>query len=755
MALLEKPGPCVLPGLLLAASLAACGRSPPVTSSLARAAADTQTISFAAGSGKLVVQRSPFRMSLQNLQGQTVLAEVENGGAAPMPIAALIEPAPLGMELPKAPALYAPLAFVVGAQVPAQIPAGPWEANLLTGTAAGIAYHATEVTEAAALDGKLTIAVATNDPSGRTLQVTLTDAGNGGIRIQVQPLPATGVALMSDAFAAQADDAFHGFGGRHNALDQRGEDFLGWIQQQNFGAGMFQPIADLVPGGGPQYLFPNGRSAAYYVAPSFISQRYGFLLERDELSRWRMASDRSDAWQVQVAAPALDYSVVAGAPPETLAAVTALTGRHRVPPDWALGVILDRATIAFTQTAAQYEAQVRDDLAQIDALALPVSGYRIEGWFELSTAVRAPLIAEFKQRAIRTLTYFRAFSSIDGAGTEDAGSFTDALTRGYASKTLLGTPYVFGGNFFGPSVLIDFTHAPAVDWWKARIKAALDEGADGFMQDFGEQTMDDMQFADGRNGAALHNRYPALYHRATREALDEWLAAHPGHDDIWFFTRAGYAGIDGTARYEGANFAGDGNTDWSVSSGLASQAPDMLNRGIAGACGFTTDIGGYFDYISPATTKELFIRWAQWATLSPLMRLHGSVKAGTHMPWTYDAETVAIWKALSGLRYRALPYIKRVWAQAEATGLPVARPLWLMFPGDAQAAQQQQEWMLGDDVLVAPVVEQGATSRSVYFPAGCWQPGAGGESVTGPASRDIPAPLDTLPYFFRCGTRPI
>ncbi|MGH8560417.1 MAG: TIM-barrel domain-containing protein, partial [Nevskiales bacterium] len=592
--------------LFLCLTIAACGGDD--ATGLRAPVIDDQHVHLGTASTTVVVERRPFRLTLYDAAGRPVLSQVENANASPMPIAAIAEPAPGGGELPKSPSLYAPLTFVLGVQLLPQIPAGPWEANVLTGTATGLAFHATEVTAATATDEGAELTLATNDPSGRVLKLTLSAADNDGIRVRVRPEPATGVALMGDSFVAAQDDYFRGFGGRHNALDQRGSDFLGWVMQQNAGAGMFQPIADVIPGGGPQYLFPNGKTAAYYIAPSFIAPHYAFLLERDELSRWRMASDRADAWQLQVAAPALDYSVVAGTPAQTLKALTDLTGRHRVPPLWTLGVLLDRSTIAFTQTPAQYAQQVRDDLARIDELGIRTSGYRIEGWFELAPALRQELIAEFKRRGIRTLTYFRAFAAPDTAGTEDPNTFIEAVSQGYVAKTLLGTPYLFGGNFFGPSALIDYTHPPAVQWWKDRIKAALDDGADGFMQDFGEQTMGDMVFADGRSGLALHNRYPVLYHRATREAIDEWRAGHPGREDIWFFTRAGYAGLDGSARYEGANFAGDGNTDFSVSSGLAAQTPDMLNRAVGGAYGFTTDIGGYFDFVTPETSKELLIR---------------------------------------------------------------------------------------------------------------------------------------------------
>src|SRR5204862_6415281 len=179
-----------------------------------------------------------------------------------------------------------------------------------------------------------------------------------------------------------------------------------------------------------------------------------------------------------------------------------------------------------------------------------------------------------------------------------------------------------------------------------------------------------------------------------------------------FFTRAGYSGTPGAAASESANFPGDETTDWSRSAGLASQTPDMLNRAIGGAYGFTTDIGGYFD-VGPyeATTKELFTRWAEWAALSPFFRLHGSVAAGTHVPWSYGSRTLATYKRLIRLHLRARSLILRLWREARRTGIPPTRPLWLAYPDDARAAVQDQEWLLGTNVLVAPVVVEGAVSR--------------------------------------------
>ncbi len=126
--------------------------------------------------------------------------------------------------------------------------------------------------------------LSTNDPTDRRLIVELT-AADGGIAVSADAKPAGGVVAIGDSFASSDGEAFHGFGGRHNALDQRGNDFYNWVEQQNIGAGPVDPAVEPAPGaGGPTYQFPNGPTAAYYVQSQFVSSAgYGFLLDRDEL----------------------------------------------------------------------------------------------------------------------------------------------------------------------------------------------------------------------------------------------------------------------------------------------------------------------------------------------------------------------------------------------------------------------------------------------------------------------------------------
>ncbi|HUO70486.1 MAG TPA: TIM-barrel domain-containing protein, partial [Solirubrobacteraceae bacterium] len=706
-------GTALLALLAPAAPAAADGtRAPAVTISASQV--------VISGPGTIViVRRNPFWLEILTDAGAPALAEVANRQPGAATLTPTSDPIAPGTDAQRSGQLYAPLAFLVGQQSIAQYPGSVWGGNLMSGSRAGIQYAARRVIAARTAGSGAVLTVSTNDPSGRTLRVQIAPAGAGLVRVSVTPHPAAGVALMGDAFTSTRAEAFHGFGGRHNAVDQHGQAISSFVEKENVpGLG--------TPGTPSGILYPNGPAATFYPQAQFISSRgYGFLLDQPELAWFRLDSDRPDAWSVAAAAPSLTYVVAPGAPAHAIGALTALTGRQSAPAAWALGPMLDRLVRNGGETQADYEASLASDISHIDSTHLPLTGYRIEGWRMrnpdndglvlynppvLSFATQSQIVAELRARHIHPLAYLRPFIA-PGSAPDREG-----LTIRLADGTTATTTGTLGQHI----AELDFTNPAAVRFWRREIFKMLDLGFDGFLADFGEEVLYDWRFHDGSTGVTMHNRNPILYMRATREAVTAYEHAHPGRQ-MFFYYAGGYSGTPGSAAYEGANLPGDEATNWTQASGLQSLAPDMLSRAIGGAFGFTTDIGGYYDITTPPTTKELFLRWAEWAALSPIFRLHGSGRAGTHTPWTYDAETVHTYRALSLLHERAAPLILRLWRDADRTGIPPTRPLWLQFPGDPRAAAQQQEWTLGDDVLVAPVVSEGAVGRSVYFPAGCWR----------------------------------
>ncbi len=667
---------------------------------------------------------------------------------------ALPPPIPPSRVRPLAqPALYAPLAFTVGREVDRAFTTGQFAGNLLSSVRSGRQYAARRVVRATRARHGVRLVATSTDPAGRRLVVLLRAGRGAAIRVSVR-VTGRGVAAVSDSFASVRGEAFHGFGGRHNALDQHGNAFYSWTEEENQDGGGFTTHDLAARGLQPPTLYPNGPTAAYYPQAQFISSRpNGLLLDRPELVRWRLDSDRPDAWQADVAARRLDYVVAPGRGPAAIRTLTAITGRQRVPPAWGLGPMLDRET-QLAERAGLYEAQVRQDLRDIDRYHLPLRAYRLEGWRILSPATVRELIAALHRRGIRAMVYFRAFVADDIAATEPLSVYRYALAHRLVARTRAGAPFMFVDSFGGRAALIDFTNPRAVRWWQRRVRAALDLGADGFMQDFGEEVLPGMVFHDGEGAATMHNRFPVLFHRASRAVLDAYGHSHRRRS-FFFFTRAGYSGRPGSAAYENANFPGDETTDWTHTSGLRSLVADMLNRAVGGAYGYSTDIGGYLDLLTPPPSKELFLRWAELAALTPIFRLHGSLIHGTNTPWRFDAQTVSAYDALSRLHLRAAPLILRLWHEARRSGMPVTRPLWLAYPHDHRAARQDQEWLLGPDVLVAPVVAQGARARSVYFPRGCWRAGTGGRRYAGGRAATVRAGLTTLPWFTRCGSRPL
>lgn len=676
---------------------------------------------------QVLIDRVPFRMRFADEAGHPIVEQAAPDGALASEIK-LASPIP-------APAAYAPLAFIVGTRTHTQM-GGTNAGNSAGGTLNGRQYGAVNVVTAAACCAQagVDLTLSTSDPSGRLLRVTIElDADGRSAHVTAQADPARDVVVVSDSFVAQPKEAFRGFGGRHNALDQRGQNFYNWVEQEN--NEVDQTTVQLAP---------NGPTAAYYVQTSFVSSAgYGFVVDQPEMSSYRLASDRADAWQTSVAAPSLRYMVAVGDPTATIAALTRVTGRQTPAPLWALGAIESQVTSGLGSfDANEYKRLVEADLAAIKTNGTPLTGFQLFQWQHLeSLGVLDEVIAKIRAMNLHVLVYFKANLDNSGIGYDSATDYEYARTHGLMVTAADGTP----------NGMVDFTNPAAVTWWQERLRRAFDRGIDGFMEDFGEQITSDMKFWNGESGDVMHNKYPVLYHLATRAAIDDYQATHPGRE-LWVYSRSGY---NGSAAGEGGTFPGDNASDFGRANGLASSAIDMLNRSLGGAYGVVNHIAGYFDPAFVGVTKEVFLRWTEWAALSPVFLVHNGLLAGTAHSWSYnDPDVIAAFNRYARLHAQAAPLIRQRWLNAKQTGEPIVLPLWLAYPDDAEAARQDQEWLLGRDVLVAPVVTAGATSRPVYFPAGCWADGTTGEMHQGPASAVVAAPLTTLPYYVRCGTTP-
>lgn len=294
----------------------------------------------------------------------------------------------------------------------------------------------------------------------------------------------------------------------------------------------------------------------------------------------------------------------------------------------------------------------------------------------------------------------------------------------------------------GDSVFPQFTSSKVREWWGGLTKHLMDIGVIGIWNDMNEPASFngplplDVEFDnDGKvmYHKEVHNIYGHLMAEATYNGLLKTSNLRP-----FVITRACYSG---SQKYS-SGWTGDNQSLWPH---LQMAIPQQCNLGMSGLPFIGTDIGGF----GANTTKELLIRWIQTGIFSPLCRNHAAYGTKYQEPYRFDQETIDIYRKFVNLRYKLIPYIYDLFYEHQTTGLPIIRPLVLEYPNDEKTFELNDEFMLGQNILVAPVVEQGKTKKMVYLPEGKWICYNTHKIYEGKNYYIVDAPLDTLPMFIK------
>lgn len=526
-------------------------------------------------------------------------------------------------------------------------------------------------------------------------------------------------------------DRFYGFGEKSGFLDKRGEKYTMWN-------------TDVYAPHNPE------TDPLYESIPYFMTLRnalaHGVFFDNTFRTVFDMKS-ADDTYAFMAEGGQLDYYVMAGPTPKAvLAQYTDLTGRMPIPPKWSLGYHQSRYSYGSeAEVRALAENFVERDIP-VDVIHLDIhymNGYRVFTFDKEKFPNPKKMIADLREMGIRIVPI------VDPGVKKDSEyqAYQDGVNGDHFCKYIEGEIY-FGDVWPGTSAFPDFTDEKVRKWWGEKHAFYTDMGIEGIWNDMNEpavfnetKTMDVavMHRNDGKptTHRELHNTYGLLMGKATYEGMKEQLDGKRP----FLLTRAGYAGVQ---RYASV-WTGDNRSFWEH---LQMSLPMCMNLGLSGVPFTGPDVGGF----AHDTNAELLVRWMQVGAFTPYFRNHSAI--GTHYqePWQFGPDNEAIMKKYIHMRYEWMPQLYSLFYQASVTGLPVMRPLLMEFPSDAKTYNLNDQFMIGDNVVIAPILAPGITERAVYLPGGEWVDFTNEVVYSGNQTHLIHAELDQLPIFVKKGT---
>lgn len=476
--------------------------------------------------------------------------------------------------------------------------------------------------------------------------------------------------------------------------------------------------------------------------PLFLSSN-GYAVVFDDFAAASMIMSNPIVYTSESRSP-VSYYFINGA--GSLASVTrelsALTGRQKLPPFWALGYI----TSKYGYHTQQETLGVVDTLKRagypLDGIVLDLYWYGKEedmgrlAWDQQQWPDHKKMLADLKARNVNTVIISQPYILRNGRGLEN---YNELASKGLLVKDSTGGPQEVK-IWVGEGGMFDVSNPDARSWLRERYKALTLEGVGGWWGDLGEPEVHPETgiHANGLSAREYHN----LYGNDWSSVISDLFASEFPNRRLMTMMRGGTTGLQ---RYSVYPWSTDVSRSW---GGLQPQITIMLNSGLSGLGYMSHDVGGFAIDPEAPYDPELYVRWLQLGTFSPILRTHAQATAE---PYNYPDQQHIILPLIKE-RYRWLPYNYTLAYENASQGLPLVRPLNFYSSGSDRFDDITDEYLWGRDILVAPVMTQGATRRTIVFPYGLWvdynNPGRfynGGDTV------NYPAPLEVLPLFVRAG----
>ncbi|MFE7576088.1 glycoside hydrolase family 31 protein [Streptomyces sp. NPDC057521] len=541
-----------------------------------------------------------------------------------------------------------------------------------------------------------------------------------------------------------ADARFFGLGGRAAGPRLRDRSYALWNTDPGgrFGPGddplyLTMPVQLVVADAGTHLVF-------------YDNSWSGRVSLREGKEGAGSGHDRPGASEVRVDGGPLRCWAVAGTPARVLAGWSALTGAASVPPSWALGPQHARWGFGSEREVRRIVAGYRERGLPLSALHLDIDHYDAHRVFTVDRG-RFPdlpgLAGELREAGVRLVSIVDpAVAAVRGNAVYDSGRAvgpSGAFVRDARGREVRGEVWP------GACVYPDFTDPGVREWWGGLYAERLAQGFSGVWHDmnepvsfaaFGDPSLprSALHALEGRGGD--HREAHNVYGLAMARAGYEGLARLRPEERPFLFSRSGWAGMQ---RY-GGTWSGDVATGW---PGLRASLALVLGLGLCGVPYSGPDVGGFDGSPSP----ELYLRWFQLGAYLPLFRTHAAIDAGRREPWEFGPEVLAGARKVLVERERLRPYWVTLARLAALTGAPYVRPLWWSAPGDRGLRDCEDAFLLGDALLVAPVLEPGVVRRAVRLPPGRWYDTVSGAVYEGPGRVVVEAPLSRVPVLARAG----
>lgn len=534
------------------------------------------------------------------------------------------------------------------------------------------------------------------------------------------------VSELNETFALGNDEHFYGLGERFTDFDKRRQDVTVW-NRNPYGA---------------------GKKITYKNIPFFISSHgYGVFLNTTAPTHFSFGTGSNFSYTFRAEDSTLDYYFFYGPSIKTiLKEYTELTGQAPVLPLWSFGLwmSIEGEQRAGIDVGHQYVKQItqeireRDipaDVLHFDPFWMGDGGYCNFEWGDERYPDPNAVITDLKEKGFKLCLWEHPYIDVE---TE---MFREGDENGYFIKKEDGSTYRahlviaptgvkkdYREEFYDLGGIVDFTNPKAVEWYKAKHRPLLEAGVAVFKSDFGEEIPADGVFYNGETGHTMHNHYAYLYNKTVYEVTNEYQ----DHALVW-----GRSAFAGSQKYP-VQWSGDPTCTF---ESMAATLRSALSFGLSGFTFYSHDMGGF----KGETYEKLFIRWAQFGLFSSHSRCHGTA---TRLPWKIGEQAETIFREYVKLRYRLLPYIYSQSIASAEQGLPLLRAMVLEYQDDPRTFTIDSQYMFGDSLLVAPVLNENGTV-DIYLPHGEWTNYWTKKREQGPCTIKKTVPLEELPLFVK------